>query len=116
MAKKIILFISLCKYDGLLQVDPSLLLVFLSSSLRSTCFDIYDQKKTFCKPKSTFLSPKMAWGTYDMIYSYLKLAFWNCVRVVILYLYNIEQKNIYYHQPSYASFQDHENYLPPLCS
>lgn len=37
----------------------------------------------------------MAWGTYDIIYCYLKLTFWKYVRVVILYLYNIDQENIY---------------------
>lgn len=93
--RKLFFFISLCKSDGILQADPSWLVDFFSSSLRSTCFDIWPEKNILQTEIIFFLSPKMAWGTYDIIYCYLKLTFWKYVRVVILYLYNIDQENIY---------------------
>lgn len=53
------------------------------------------REKHFVNQNLIFLSPKTAWGTHDISYCYLKLTFWKYVRVVILYLYNIEQENIY---------------------
>lgn len=94
--RKLFFFISLCKSDGILQVDTSLLVGFFLALVSDLSILTYDQRKTFCKPKSIFfLFPKMARGTYDIIYCYLKLTFWKCVGVVILYLSNIEKENIY---------------------